>query len=276
MRTLLLFISSLMLIFASCKSEAGKAVKDAAETAKDKVENVADKAADTAKDLVKKYKITPFAASTAYPDAKIDKVEYKNGKFNFGVSNYELGAQTPDAGQKMCANSAKGQHIHLIVGTDPYAAKYTADFDYDIPDGEHHMLAFLSRSYHESIKTPTASFARKVSIKGKSIAGTANIEGPTLFYSRPKGTYIGKANTEKVMLDFYLVNAQLGDNFKVQADINGETHLLDKWQPYYIEGLPIGENTVKLTLLDKDGKPVASPINPVTRKFTLKADELEK
>ncbi len=261
----------------SCKSEAGKTVKDAADKTAQQADKAMDKAADAAKSLVKKYKITPFTPSTAYLDAKIDKVEYKGGKFKFGVSgtNYKLGAQTPDAKQKMCANSAKGQHIHLIVDKEPYAAKYTADFDYDIPDGEHHMLAFLSRSYHESIKTPAASFARKVNIKDKAIASTANIEEPTLFYSRPKGTYVGKANTDKVMLDFYLVNANLGADFKVQADINGEKHMLDKWIPYYIEGMPMGENTVTLTLLGKDGKPVLSSMNPVTRKFTLKADELE-
>ena len=34
----------------------------------------------------------------------------------------------------------------------------------------------------------------------------------------------------------------------------------------------MGENVITLTLIDKEGKKVNIPLNPVTRKFTLKAD----
>ena len=205
-------------------------------------------------------------------------MSYKDGKFNFGVSgtDYKLGEQTPDAALKMCANSGKGQHIHLIVDNAPYVAKYVSEFDHELSEGSHYLLAFLSRSYHESIKSPTSYTAQKIDIKDKSLAGGEPISTPMLFYSRPKGTYTGKANTDKVMLDFFLANAQLGADYKVKADINGEEHLLDKWQPYYIEGMPMGENTITLTLLDKDGKKADIPLNPVTRKFTLAADPVEQ
>ncbi len=224
-----------------------------------------------------KYTLTPFAPSTEYADAKIESMFYKDGKFNFEVSGegYKLGEQTPDAAAKMCANSGKGQHIHLIVGTAPYAAKYVPEFEHEVPDGEHHLLAFLSRSYHESIKTGQAYVGLKATVEGGTMTKSEPIMDPTLFYSRPKGTYVGKANTDKVMLDFYLLNANLGDAYGVNADINGEIHKIDNWQPYYIEGLPMGENTITLTMVDKAGNKVASPINPVTRTFTLKADPVE-
>ncbi len=221
-----------------------------------------------------KYKLTPFAESAAFPDAKIEDMKFENGKFKFAIGgeSYKLGVQTPDAGAKMCANSAEGQHIHLIVDNEPYAAKYQAEFDYEIPDGSHYLLAFLSRSYHESIKTQEAFRAEKVMVSGNTITESEPASGPMLFYSRPKGTYTGKAETEKVMLDFYLVNASMGEGYKVKADINGETHLLDSWQPYYIEGLPMGENTITLTLVDREGNPVQAPLNPVSRTFTLQED----
>ncbi|MEN0003965.1 MAG: hypothetical protein AAF798_07475 [Bacteroidota bacterium] len=221
----------------------------------------------------KKYTLTPFAPSTAYQDAEITSMEYTDGKFAFGIGGegYELGTQTPDAAQKMCANSAKGQHIHLIVNNGPYAAKYVPEFEHDLPDGEHHLLAFLSRSYHESIKSPTAFVAQQIAVENKAITLAEDITTPMLFYSRPKGTYVG-ADTEKVMLDFYLVNAKLGDNYMVKAEINGEEHMLDTWQPYYVEGMPMGENTIKLTLLDKEGNAADVPLNPVERTFTLKED----
>ena len=76
---------------------------------------------------------------------------------------------------------------------------------------------------------------------------------------------------KKVMLDFYLVNADLG-NYLVEADINGEKHMISRWEPYYIEGLPDGDNTIKLTLLNSDSTMVNTPNNPVSRTFQLEAN----
>ena len=218
------------------------------------------------------YTLTPFSESTAYPNAVMESMSFANGQFDFTMSNYELGIQTPDAGTKMCANSDKGQHIHLIVDTQPYAAKYEASFPYEIEDGEHYLLAFLSRSYHESIKNGTADIAQKVTIENNTITSREDVEAPMLFYSRPKGTYVGKANTEKVMLDFFLKNVDLGDEYMVKAQINDEVHMIDTWQPYYIEGLPMGETLITLTLVDKEGNKVDTPLNPVSRKITLMED----
>ena len=84
----------------------------------------------------KKYTLTAFTPSTSFPDAKMESVDYQEGTFNYviGGEGYELGIQTPDADQKMCANSGQGQHIHLIVDTLPYAAKYEASFDHQVAD----------------------------------------------------------------------------------------------------------------------------------------------
>ena len=118
--------------------------------------------------------------------------------------------------------------------------------------------------------------ALKAQVANNGFSSVEDITQPMLFYSRPKGTYVGKANTEKVMLDFYLVNVQLGMDYKVQVDINGEQSIVvDQWQPYYIEGLPMGDNKIKLTLIDKDGNPVDTPLNPVERVFTLQEDPAE-
>lgn len=224
-----------------------------------------------------KYTLTPFAPSTQYADAGIAGMVYKDGNFEFNVTgtNYSLGAQTPDANAKNCANSAKGQHIHLIVDNEPYAAKYESYFKYEIEDGEHYLLAFLSRSYHESIKSKKAHMVFNADIKNNSLIGTKNIDKPMLFYSRPKGTYVGD-DTKNVMLDFYLVNTSLGNDTKVRALINGEEHIIDNWQPYNISGLEMGENTIELTLIDKNNNVIDTPLNPVSRTFTLKANAEEE
>ena len=48
--------------------------------------------------------------------------------------------------------------------------------------------------------------------------------------------------------------------------------MIDKWQTYYMEGLPMGESTITLTLLNQKGKPLDTPNNPIEQKITLKAD----
>ncbi|MEM9888770.1 MAG: phosphopeptide-binding protein [Bacteroidota bacterium] len=265
MRLSLLFFLPLFLLFAACgESDADDSSEDTTSMEEET-------------ETTGTYSLTPFEESTAYPDATIDDMIYTDGMFEFPITatNYLLGGQTPDADSKMCANSGKGQHIHLIVDNAPYAAKYENKFEHEVADGERYILAFLSRSYHESIKTEAAHTAEKVSVENGSFTATADIEEPMLFYSRPKGTYIGKKNTDKVMLDFYVVNLSLGEDYKVKVEINGEfEEIVDVWQPYYIEGLPMGDNKVKLTLIDANGDTVDTPLNPVERIFTLKEDTI--
>ena len=225
------------------------------------------------------YTVSPFPGAVEYPDAAFEGFTFSGNAFNFEIAegDYQLGVQTPDAPQRMCANSGKGQHIHLILNNEPYAAKYEASFDYPLEDGNYHMLAFLSRSYHESIKTDAAHIAKVITVEGGEMTGSEPIEGPMLFYSRPKGTYVGEQDTKKILLDFYPVNVELGDSYKVRVDINGEeSYTLDSWQPYSVEGLPMGENIISLTLVDADGNAVDAPHNPVSRTFTLQADPVEQ
>ena len=267
MKNWIIFFALGFLLFSCGESAIKESAEDTAEKAVDAIE----------KTVSSKYKLTPFSQSPAFMDANMESMSYKNGTFDFGVSGdvYKLGEQTSDAPQKMCANSAKGQHIHLIVDNLPYAAKYVPSFTHDVENGEHHILAFLSRSYHESIKTAQAAKVQKVTVANKSITKSEDVSDPMIFYSRPKGSYVGTKDTKKVMLDFYLANVTLGSSYQVKANINGEDHMIDKWQPYYIEGLPIGENTIELSLLDGNGRLVDTPLNPVSRTFTLAADPAE-
>ncbi len=220
--------------------------------------------------------LTPMPETTDYPNATIRSVDYNNGRWTYNIANYQLGQQTPDADQLMCANSAEGQHIHLIMDNEPYIAKYQAAFDTVFPDGDHHVLTFLSRSYHESIKHASAYKAFRGNFSSGKIQNRQEITEPMLFYSRPKGTYTGRKETENVMLDFYPVNVELGEQYQVKATINGKEFMIDEWQPYYITGLPMGENTITLALIDSSGMNVNVPLNPVTRTITLAADPAEQ
>ena len=184
-------------------------------------------------------------------------------KFSFDVNQYELGMQTLKDFDYQLANSAKGQHIHFIVNNGPYSAHYEDNFTKNLEKENNVILAFLSRSYHESVKNKNAFVLTQLG------ENKIDLNSEFLFYSRPKGTYKGKA-TEKLLLDFYLVNTDISkDGNKVRATIEGTEFIIDEWAPFYIEGLPKGEINIKLELIDSSGSLIETPFNSSVRKVIL-------
>ncbi|WP_019038547.1 hypothetical protein [Psychroflexus tropicus] len=223
--------------------------------------------------------ITPLEGSPAYADAKLThpgaqsmEVEAGDVEFDFTVENYELGVQTANAGENGLANSGKGQHIHFILDNGPYSAHYESKFSKNLEEGDHVLLAFLSRSYHEAVKNPTSFVVRKIRAGNPSEDQQMDVDltAEHLFYSRPKGTYSGK-DTEKVLLDFFLMNTELGENGnKVKVIINsGDEYLINEWKPHVIENMPLGENKIQLVLVDENLEPIPGPFNSVTRTIML-------
>jgi hypothetical protein len=223
-------------------------------------------------------KVTLLENSSQFPDAKLELTSPERGTdllagentFEFNVTGYTLGQQTPDAATKGIANSDKGQHIHFILNNGPYTAQYEPTVKAPLEDGHYVLLSFLARSYHESIKTPNAYQLRQFVVGSPGSFKEADLKAPHIFFSRPKGKYTGPKETDKLLLDFYLVNCDLGpDGNKVRATINGQEFTFTQWAPYLIEGLPLGEVKIKLELLDSKGQLIPSPFNPVERTATL-------
>ena len=214
-----------------------------------------------------KIKISKVEGSPKYEDAALVLNELNSEselEFSFDVKNYELGAQTEHEFQYSLANSKKGQHIHLIINNNPYSAHYTNKFKKKLDPDNGVILAFLSRSYHESVKNKNAYIFTQYGDLEK-----IDLDKQYLFYSRPKGTYTGQ-DTKKLLLDFYLVNTTISKNGnKVRATINDEEFLIDEWSPYYIEGLPKGEVKIKLELINSLGELIDSPFNPSIRTVIL-------
>ena len=219
-------------------------------------------------DNSKKITLSKLEGSPPYLNAKIstasvtlgDKSEYA---FSFDLSDYELGAQTINNVENQLANSGKGQHIHLIVNNGPYSAHYTNNFKKKLNNDNNVILAFLSRSYHESVKNPNAFVLTQIG------EDKIDLNNQFLFYSRPKGTYKGK-DTEKLLLDFYLINTTISPEGNiVKATINDTEFIITEWAPYYLQGLPKGEVKIKLELINAEGELVDSPFNPSVRIVTL-------
>lgn len=188
---------------------------------------------------------------------------------NYQVDNFNLTEQT--AHDHDMANSAEGQHIHFILDKEPYVALYAPRHSFTVAlDREYSLLSFLSRSFHESIKTDEAYEWLRFRVDRQGEVEQLDLpQGPALFYSRPQAEYSGE-DTRAVLLDFFLVNTVLSaDNHQVRALINDQEFILQQWTPYEILNLPAGENTVQLTLLDENGQALEGDHVSVDRTIRL-------
>lgn len=172
-------------------------------------------------------------------------------------------------------NLGMGPHLHAILDNQPYQAVYDLDqplvFE-DLPPGTHTLRVFASRPWHESFKNEGAYAQRTFHVFTKSSDNNPDPALPLLTYSRPTGSY----GAEPIMLDFYLTNAPLHlvarenpdddiADWRIRVTIDGESFVLDRWQPIYLKGFKRGKNWVKIEFLDEQGNPVKNVFNETVR-----------
>ena len=168
-----------------------------------------------------------------------------------------------------------GPHLHVILDNQPYRAVYDLDqpliFE-DLSPGTHTLRAFASRPWHESFKNEGAYAQTTFHIFTKTSDNNPDPALPLLTYSRPTGTY----GAEPIMLDFYLTNAPLHlvaqenpdddiADWRIRVTANGESFVLDRWQPVYLKGFKRGKNWVQIEFLDEQGNPVKNVFNDTVR-----------
>ncbi len=182
----------------------------------------------------------------------------------------------------------EGNHVHLILDNRPYKRVDNVkepiklkdvDPDYAVGEGQHVLVAFPSRSTHESVKpvggkSPLAAVAFTVG-KGEPKWKAGD---PTLIYSRPKGANNGPPPAEGLLVDFYLAGAELGEGkHSIEATLKGpgaeegKKVVIKEWRPYRIKNPRDGQYSLRLALLDKEGKPVPGAWNDTTREFSVDA-----
>lgn len=175
------------------------------------------------------------SASLDLKDPIGEKLTATPTNFDFIVRDYQLQEQTGGERSETLANSEKGQHIHFIHNNAPYQAKYEPSFDAELMEGNNVILAFLSKSYHESVKQENAFFFKNFFVGDGE--NTFDESAQHLFYSRPKGEYKAE-KAKKLLFDFYLINTKLSENGnQVKLTIDNTEFMIPEWQAYFVEGL---------------------------------------
>jgi hypothetical protein len=171
-----------------------------------------------------------------------------------------------------------GPHLYVFLDNQPYQAIYNPDEPLvlaNLTPGTHTLRAFASRPWHESFKNEGAFAQATFHVFTKTPENNPDPNQPLLTYSRPQGTY----GAEPIMLDFYLTNAPLhmiaeerSDDdildWQIRCTINGQSFMLDSWQPIYLKGFKPGKNWIQLELLDENGNPFPNPFNNTARLIT--------
>ncbi|ARI79895.1 hypothetical protein BH695_0614 [Microcystis aeruginosa PCC 7806SL] len=168
-----------------------------------------------------------------------------------------------------------GSHLSLIVDNEPAAAIYDLKQPIileNLAPGTHTLRVFALRPWQESFKNDGAFAETTFHILTKTGKNAPDHNLPLLTYSSPQGIY----GAEPILLDFYLSNAPLrlsntanGDNnlqdWRIRVTVNGESFLLDTWEPIYLKGFAKGNNWVQLEFIDGQGNKVENEFNTSVR-----------
>ncbi|MEL7039199.1 MAG: hypothetical protein AAFO04_26850 [Cyanobacteria bacterium J06592_8] len=171
-----------------------------------------------------------------------------------------------------------GPHLQIILDNQPLKNIYTLDEPITLSNleaGTHTLRVFAAYPWEESFKNDGAYAQSTFHVFTKTPDNNPNPELPQLTYNQPRGTY----GAEPVLLDFFLANAPLHlvaqenpedeiVDWRIRVTLNGESFIIDRWQPIFIEGVKPGKNWVQLEYLDELGEPVTNVYNNTARVFT--------
>lgn len=178
-------------------------------------------------------------------------------------------------------NVVAGKHTLRVFPSRPWHESYK-------DEGAFQMVTFTVKGGGDAAKPTTTNSGQTMANNNSSPATTASREGkdfpastagevdsakPLLTYSRPKGEY-KDADADPIMIDFWLTGAKLkgdGGEHRVRYIVDdNEPKFIDKWEPIWLSGWINGKHTVRLELLDKDGKPVDNGgYNTTSREITV-------
>ena len=173
-----------------------------------------------------------------------------------------------------------GSHLEVILDNQDAQSIYNLEKPLvfsNLAAGSHALRVFASYPWHENFKNEGAYAQVTFHVFTKTINNKLDAKLPLLTYSSPAGNY----GAEPILLDFYLTNAPLHliaqedkedevADWRIRVTINGETFVVDQWQPIYLKGWKQGNNWVQLEFIDEQGNVVENVYNNTAKIFTYK------
>jgi hypothetical protein len=212
----------------------------------------------------------PKEKTPRYQNILLQNYTYTQNKMMFNPQNIRLGGQSERTPKRPTARTRKGIHLHLSINNQHHISNDNI-FDYPLPDGSYDLFAFIAHAYYESIKNPDAIMGRHIEVKNGNLVGSRPIEHIAIVYNAPHGTHEIE-ESDSLLFDFVLYGSQLSEagNY-VTLEINDQAPMrIDQWQAYYLTGFKEGEQRLRLTLNNSQGKAITSAVE---QRFMVKKPE---
>ncbi|MCP9850662.1 hypothetical protein KBY88_12725 [Cyanobium sp. Morenito 9A2] len=174
-----------------------------------------------------------------------------------------------------------GPHLVLQLDGEPAirVTSNTLPIKVSMPQlgpGSHRLTAYAAFPWGEALKQPGASqqiTLHRVAPNPLSLPA----EGSPQLIPVPAAR---ASSGQPVLIDWLLLGAPLqhlrdgDDSWRLRVTVNGDSFLLDRQAPLWLQGLHNGSNAIVLELLDQVGQPLNPPFNSVVQELELTADPL--
>jgi hypothetical protein len=163
---------------------------------------------------------------------------------------------------------------HLVAQLDgdaPLPLTATSTPMRPLEPGSHRLTVYAARPWGEAVKSPGAQRQIRLHRVAANPLGQPAPGSPQLIPVSPRGTAAGTP----LLLDWLLLEAPLqnlrsGDaSWRLRVSINGDSFLVDRQTPLWLEGWRTGSNAVQLDLLDGLGEPLNPPFNSLVGEVIL-------
>ena len=137
--------------------------------------------------------------------------------------------------------------------------------------GSHRLTVYAARPWGEVVKSPGAS--RQIRLD-RVAANPQQVPGPGSPQLLAALASPG-ARKEPVLIDWLLLDAPLqhlrddDGRWRLRVSVNGDSFLVDRQTPLWLQGFHGGSNAVQLELLDGRGEPLNPPFNSLVEEVVI-------
>ena len=137
--------------------------------------------------------------------------------------------------------------------------------------GSHRLTVYAARPWGEAVKAPGAFRQIRLHRVGRNEAELPAHGSAQLIVASPDG----RPQQEPVLIDWLLLDAPLQNlrdddaRWRLRVSVNGDSFLVDRQTPLWLQGFHRGSNAVQLELLDGRGEPLNPPFNSVVREVLI-------
>lgn len=204
-------------------------------------------------------------------------VKFRQGtnKFEFDINKFNLGERTT-LEKETGLNIQEGGQYLVTVGNDFKVKKsFAAQVIQELQKGENYLLAYLCRSYKISVKNRKSSVFLKFTTDDAHGKVKQKVSESFVHLNTPRnGDFY--TQTQKVLLDFYLLNLQIGDQGNyLKVTVDQHEFNINKWKAYSISGLSLGEHKITVQAYNKNNEKITGKLlKPITVSFTVNEENV--